>query len=81
MHDICVYLLFTFNLELVLSRWRLSIFTEFEFVLGVVNERIQEAHRNEDAPVMMLFPGHHTTVDEFMHNLLNSFLWNYLLLL
>lgn len=26
---------------------------------GVVTERIQEAHRNKSAPIMMLFPGYY----------------------
>ncbi|KAF8406397.1 hypothetical protein HHK36_008484 [Tetracentron sinense] len=40
--------------------------SDFKGVSGVVTERVQEAHRNEHAPMMMLFPEGTTTNGNFL---------------
>ncbi|XP_054797891.1 lysophospholipid acyltransferase LPEAT1-like isoform X3 [Prosopis cineraria] len=40
--------------------------SDFKGVSGVVTERIQEAHRNNSAPIMMLFPEGTTTNGDFL---------------
>ncbi|KAK4787657.1 hypothetical protein SAY86_011490 [Trapa natans] len=40
--------------------------SDFKGVSGVVNQRVQEAHKNKDAPVMMLFPEGTTTNGEYL---------------
>ncbi|XP_028757648.1 lysophospholipid acyltransferase LPEAT1-like isoform X2 [Neltuma alba] len=40
--------------------------SDFKGVSGVVTERIQEAHRNKSAPIMMLFPEGTTTNGDFL---------------
>ncbi|KAK4753472.1 hypothetical protein SAY87_022270 [Trapa incisa] len=40
--------------------------SDFKGVSGDVNERVQEAHQNKDAPIMMLFPEGTTTNGDYL---------------